>query len=72
MEQYENLTDDEDFLEMVRLAMPPRIRKTYRARPDNFNVWNDGQFLERFRLTKPTVRFIVDQIAPNIANKTMQ
>ncbi|CAH1957227.1 unnamed protein product [Acanthoscelides obtectus] len=57
----EEITDDEDFLELITIVHIPRLPKTYKQRPDNFRIWNDTQFLQRFRLSKSTVRSIIDK-----------
>ncbi|CAH2000286.1 unnamed protein product [Acanthoscelides obtectus] len=55
------ITDDEDFLELTNIVYILRLPKTYKQRPYNFRIWNDTQFLQRFRLSKNTVRFIIDK-----------
>ncbi|CAH1962126.1 unnamed protein product [Acanthoscelides obtectus] len=68
----EEITDDEDFLELITILHIPRLPKTYKQRPDNFRIWNDTQFLQRFRLSKSTVRSIIDKVADDIRNITIQ
>nr|CAI5851842.1 unnamed protein product [Callosobruchus analis] len=55
------ITDDEDFVEAIEiLRNARRRRKKYRDRIDHFLVWNDDEFIRRFRLSKQ--RFIVNQM----------
>lgn len=68
----EYLTDDEDFLEFFDVVVNPRMPRTYKERPNNFLIWNDKQFLQRFRLSKHTVRMIIDEIREDIQNETEQ
>lgn len=69
-EQQEELTDDEDFLELIHHVLHPRAPKVYRERPNHFNKWNDKEFKSRFRLEKQVVAFIIDQISEEISSPT--
>lgn len=66
----DEITDDEDFLEFALLIQFPRNRKIIRQRPDHFEKWRDFEFLERFRLSKNTVRFIIDKLRGAISSPT--
>lgn len=66
----EEVTDDEDFLELFDNVAHPRAPRVYRQRPDHFNIWNDKDFKARFRLEKPAVRFIIDEISDRISSRT--
>ncbi|KAG5874082.1 hypothetical protein JTB14_033431 [Gonioctena quinquepunctata] len=44
-----NLTDDEDFLELVELELLPRAPRNFRMRDNNLFKWNDEEFRARFR-----------------------
>lgn len=68
----EDLTDDEDFLELFDIIENPRMPRTYKKRPNNFLIWNDTQFLQRFRLSKNTVQMLIDEIREDIKNATAQ
>lgn len=63
-------SDDDEFMEFVLLITFPRRRKVVRQRPDHFEMWRDHEFLERFRLAKNTVRFIVDKLRNAISSRT--
>ncbi|KAK9674919.1 DDE superfamily endonuclease [Popillia japonica] len=47
-----------------------RRRKVYRNRVDCFNKYNESEFFERFRLTKETVRTLLDRVQHLIAPHT--
>lgn len=61
------LTDDEDFLELVEIEVFPRRPRQLRQRPNHFDIWNDEEFRARFRLSKNTVSLVVDEIRNNIS-----
>lgn len=60
------LTDDEDFLELVELELFPRAVRNFRQRENHFLKWNNDEFVSRFRLSKETVQFIIQEIGENI------
>ncbi|XP_030762453.1 putative nuclease HARBI1 [Sitophilus oryzae] len=64
------LTDDEDFLELVRQHERLRRPQTERFRPNNFEKWNDVDFKKKFRLAKPIVNYLIEEISGLIASKT--
>ncbi|KAJ8927411.1 hypothetical protein NQ314_020130 [Rhamnusium bicolor] len=64
------LTDDEDFFELVNNVQNQRLTQTYRERPNHFTKWNDRDFKFRFRLSKQVVRIIIDEIRDDISSKT--
>lgn len=65
----ENITDDEDFLGLVNVVMNDgRMPRTFRERPDHFTKWKDNEFLQRFRLTKNTVTYIIETVSPAISS----
>ncbi|KAJ8928921.1 hypothetical protein NQ314_018447 [Rhamnusium bicolor] len=66
-EDLEDLTDDEDFLELVKLEAFPRAPRNFRNRENHFLKWNENEFRERFRLSKETVQLIVDEIRDEIS-----
>lgn len=66
----EELTDDEEFLELVDHFLHQRIPQVYRDRPDHFLKWNENDFKKRFRLSKHVVNFITDSIAEVISSRT--
>lgn len=50
------ISEDGDFVELVNLiANERRIPRVFRQRPDYFRRLRDFEFVERFRLSKPTV-----------------
>jgi len=61
---------DSSLFELACIIGFPRQAKTIRDRPDHFQVWRDNEFLQRFRLTKTTVKFILDVIETKIASPT--
>lgn len=65
------LTDDEDFVEAVEVLINARRHpKKYRDRMDHFVKWNDKEFVQRFRLSKQGVRFIINQVETQISSPT--
>lgn len=64
------LTDDEDFLELIDNVQNPRCRQTYRERSNHFTKWNDRDFKFRFRLSKQAVQMVIDEIREDIISKT--
>lgn len=58
----EDLTDDEDFLELIQIELFPRKPRTFREKIDHFEKWDESEFRERFRLSKDTVRLILEDI----------
>lgn len=66
-DNYEGDSDDSLF-ELAELVAFPRQAKVIRDRPDHFQTWRDDEFLQRFRLTKNTVKFILDVIETEIAS----
>lgn len=65
-EDLENLTDDEDFLELIEIEAFPRAPRNFRQRENHFLKWSENEFRERFRLSKGTVELIIDEIADEI------
>lgn len=65
-EDFENLTDDEDFLELFEIEAFPRAPRNFRQRENHFLMWNENEFRERFRLSKGTMGRIIDEIADEI------
>ncbi|KAI4465993.1 hypothetical protein MML48_3g00015527 [Holotrichia oblita] len=58
----EQILLDADLLQLVQLVNPDRKPYTVRPRTDNMNVWDDNEFVRRFRLSKASVRNILQQI----------
>ena len=66
------LTDDEDFVEAVEILINARRQqKKYRNRINHFVVWNDDEFIQRFRLSKQGVRFVINQVEAQIISPTI-
>lgn len=60
----ESLTDDEDFVETVYLVRNVRRRpQKHRERPNQFEIWNNKEFLKRYRSSKEGVRYVIDKIS---------
>ncbi|KAK9674834.1 hypothetical protein QE152_g40821 [Popillia japonica] len=70
MNMLRDLSDDEDFLELVNIVMHPRQPKVYRERTNEFNKWSDEEFRNRFRLSKPVVEYVTDEIADEISSES--
>ncbi|XP_065200775.1 putative nuclease HARBI1 [Planococcus citri] len=66
----ENLTSDEDFQELVYKIAFPRRKKKFRHRIDHFVEWNEQEFLDRFRLSKSTVMYLVEKLKSKISSRT--
>lgn len=47
-----NMTDDEDFMELALLLAFPRKRKMFLERPNHFTKWRDNSFLIVFAFPK--------------------
>ena len=54
----EDLTGDEDFVDLVEM-LNLREPRLFRQRPNNFQKWRANEFVNRFRFSKPVVRFII-------------
>lgn len=66
----QDLTDDEDFLELVEMELNQRVPRIFRQRPSNFEIWRDNEFLNRFRFSKPVVQFLIEKLNNNLAPVT--
>lgn len=67
-EFFENDEENENLNEHERNRhINPRI---YRPRIDHLNIWNDEEFLCRFRLSKNSVRLITGLIRDEISSLT--
>lgn len=62
--------EDEEFENLAILVAFPRQLKVFRSRIDHFTNWRDNEFFDRFRLSKYTVRFLVDLISDRICSHT--
>lgn len=71
LELYQELFDDDDDEDYEMLII---IRKPYtvRPRPDFLNIYDDGEFIARFRLCKETVLTVVNLIYEKIQTKTLR
>lgn len=65
-EYLEDLTDDEDFLQLVEIEAFPRAPRIFRQRENHFLKWNENEFRQRFRLSKETVELITGEIRNEI------
>ncbi|KAG5866176.1 hypothetical protein JTB14_031028 [Gonioctena quinquepunctata] len=73
MDYMDQLSDDEDFGQLVHIVQNDRIRRPqiFREREKNhFEKWIDEEFLKRFRLSKNGARFVLNQIEHLIAPPT--
>ena len=65
---------DEDFcdfeifenLSLIIVRKPREIR----TRPNHFNIYNDSEFVERFRLSKHCAYIILELIGPHMKKRT--
>ncbi|XP_068083427.1 putative nuclease HARBI1 [Anabrus simplex] len=64
---FESDSDDEFLEQMLR-----RVRKVkrIRPRPNNFEEWDDEEFVKRFRLTKLTALLVLDEIRDQLEHAT--
>lgn len=62
--------EDEEFNDLAILVAFPRRQRIFRTRVDHFTTWRDDEFFDRYRLSKNTVRFIVDLIRDRIQSRT--
>ncbi|KAF5278538.1 hypothetical protein FQR65_LT15651 [Abscondita terminalis] len=69
MECHNDLTDDEDFMELVEALQAPR---QYQERNNNYEMWDEKQFYDRFRLSKAVVNLITEEVTPEIRNNTQR
>ncbi|KAK9739323.1 hypothetical protein QE152_g9082 [Popillia japonica] len=63
-------SEDEEMLELVDLIDRQRRRKVFRPRENQFEKWNDLDFIRRFRFSKDGVRFILENITDEILHPT--
>lgn len=70
-QMYQELFEDDDDEDDEILIL---IRKPYtvRPRPDFLNMYNEDEFLTRFRLCKETVMEIVELISEKIRTRTLR
>lgn len=59
---------DEELHENVLVFQ--RRPKTIRPRPNHFNIWEDDEFYNRFRLSKNSANMLLELIGPNIQHPT--
>ena len=59
--------EDDDFLEFNVIIAFPRRARIFRNRPDHFKGWTEDEFLQKFRLNKNTVRFLVEILDERLA-----
>jgi len=62
--------EDEEFENLAMLLAFPMRQRIFRPRTDHFTWWRDDEFFDRFRLSKSTVRYIVDMISDRICSRT--
>lgn len=66
----ELLTDDED--DLINFVEAPRRDRQFRDRPDHLNLWNDEEFVTRFRISKRSVENLRQQIGHFLERRTNQ
>lgn len=62
--------DDDEFDHLALISAFPRRQQIFRPRIDQFTAWREDKFFNRFRLSKNTVRFLVDLIGDKIKSRT--
>lgn len=62
------LLNDPD-IELIEDIVPDHEYEL-RPRTDHFTKWNDDEFYNRFRMSKPTVALILEQIERDLQNRT--
>jgi len=67
-ELFEHEDDEEDYDIIILIRKP----YTVRPRPDLLNMYDENEFIARFRLCKETVLRIVDIIRDKIQTRTMR
>lgn len=70
MDTDEEITDDEDFVQLMLVVTFPRRKKVFRARPNPFQIYANQDFFDRFRLSKSTARFVLGLIETRISSAT--
>lgn len=61
------MNDGEDLAVFVERPLQQRI---FRERPDHFQIWDNTEFLNRFRLSRETVQYLLHQIEGVITHHT--
>lgn len=61
---------DSDDEMMMHIAARGRVAKNVRPRVNHFEIWTEDEFFMRFRLTRPTVLHILDQIENELETPT--
>ncbi|KAJ8933645.1 hypothetical protein NQ314_006410, partial [Rhamnusium bicolor] len=63
-------SDDEDIIDYVEHIERPRKARRYQERKNHINYWDDEEFYNRFRFTKPSVHLILEKIEDGIKSTT--
>jgi hypothetical protein len=63
-------SDDEDIIDFVEHLERPRKRRRYQERKNHLDYWDDQEFYNRFRFSKPSVRRILEKIEEAIKSPT--
>lgn len=61
---------DSDFQEFVIHIAFPRAGKRIHERSDPFSMFRDNEFLQRFRLSKRTVKFLIELTQHKLSSRT--
>jgi len=61
---------EEEFIDVALHVTFPRRPQIYRPRPNYFTELRDYEFIERFRLSKEAVIFLVNRIQHQISSLT--
>lgn len=57
--------EDED-IEFIKVIEAPRHDRVFKPKQDNLNLWTDEEFLKIFRLSKQTLRVLLNEIEANL------
>ena len=66
----DEFSDDEDFQILADLVLFPRERQRFGRRMNHFLYWTDGEFFNKFRLSKICVRYLIDRLHRQLSSKT--
>ncbi|KAB0804445.1 hypothetical protein PPYR_01415 [Photinus pyralis] len=61
--------DEENFVDLVEA---PRNIRTFRVRPNHMEMWNNQEFINRFRISKGSVEILLQEIGQHLEHPTNQ
>lgn len=70
-EEFFDVSDEDDnILRYIRHINKRRKDRVVRPRPNHFAIWDEKEFIARFRLSKETVHMIIQKIENTIRSPT--